>query len=242
MAPLQFIFVEAGLTSAMLAGPTATQSIRDEIRQSIRDAAEQAREAAQQAREGQQLVRGAQQEVREAQRQLREAQQHVREAQTQLANATTAGQHIAALQAAAGAQDGVREAEAAVREAEAHVREMEGVARGTPGIVVHTDEFPPFMQQGIPPQAVDLAIGFFITCAVMVIGWPIARAFGRRIEGRGGQATAPDPGVADQLQRIEQAVDAMAIEVERISESQRFMTKLQTGGSVQPAPALRDRH
>jgi hypothetical protein len=31
----------------------------------------------------------------------------------------------------------------------------------------------------------------------------------------------------EQLQRIEQAVDAMAIEVERISESQRFMAKLQ---------------
>jgi hypothetical protein len=48
--------------------------------------------------------------------------------------------------------------------------------------------------------------------------------------------------VAEQLQRIEHAVDAMAIEVERISESQRFMTKLQTGGSAQPAPVLRDRH
>jgi hypothetical protein len=243
MAPLQFTVVDAGLASAVLAGPTAAQtSIRDEIRQSIRDAAEQAREAAQQAREGQQHVREAQQQVREAQQQLREAQQHVREAQTQLANATTADQRGAARQAMAGAQDGVREAEGAVRDAEAHVREMEGFVRGTPGIVVHTDQFPPFMQQGIPPQAVDLAIGFFITCAVMVIGWPIARAFGRRIEGRGGQAAAPDPGVADQLQRIEHAVDAMAIEVERISESQRFMAKLQTSGSAQPAPVLRDRH
>ena len=34
-------------------------------------------------------------------------------------------------------------------------------------------------------------------------------------------------GVADQLQRIEQAVDAVAIEVERISESQRFLARLQ---------------
>jgi hypothetical protein len=33
--------------------------------------------------------------------------------------------------------------------------------------------------------------------------------------------------VTQQLDRIEQAVDAIAIEVERISESQRFLTKLQ---------------
>ena len=32
----------------------------------------------------------------------------------------------------------------------------------------------------------------------------------------------------DRLQRLEHAVDAIAIEVERISEGQRFLTKLQT--------------
>ena len=32
--------------------------------------------------------------------------------------------------------------------------------------------------------------------------------------------------VEDRLQRIEQAVDAIAIEVERMSESQRFVTKV----------------
>jgi hypothetical protein len=117
---------------------------------------------------------------------------------------------------------------------------MEGVARQTPEFVYSTGQ-PPFGgEHGIPPQAVDLAIGFFITCAVMVIGWPIARALGRRIERR-GQPTAADTGVAEQLQRIEQAVDAMAIEVERISESQRFMAKLQSS-SAQAAPVLRDRH
>ena len=36
------------------------------------------------------------------------------------------------------------------------------------------------------------------------------------------------PALSGQLQRIEQAVEAMAIEVERISESQRFMVKLQS--------------
>ena len=34
--------------------------------------------------------------------------------------------------------------------------------------------------------------------------------------------------MTDQLQRIEQTVDAMAIEIERISESQRYLTKIQS--------------
>jgi hypothetical protein len=40
----------------------------------------------------------------------------------------------------------------------------------------------------------------------------------------GAIASVPD----DRLERLEMAVDSIAIEVERISESQRFLTKLQT--------------
>lgn len=35
-----------------------------------------------------------------------------------------------------------------------------------------------------------------------------------------------DPGVEDRLYRIEQAVDAIALEVERMAESQRFTARL----------------
>jgi hypothetical protein len=35
--------------------------------------------------------------------------------------------------------------------------------------------------------------------------------------------------MGEQLQRIEQAVDSMALEVERISEAQRYLTKLHVG-------------
>ncbi len=36
----------------------------------------------------------------------------------------------------------------------------------------------------------------------------------------------PDPAVEERLYRIEQAVDAIAIEVERMAESQRFTSRL----------------
>jgi hypothetical protein len=128
---------------------------------------------------------------------------------------------------------------AASTDAAAHAR----VVIGEHGIIINpqmptapviaeprTIYVPGGMDNVIPPQAVDLAFGFFIMCAVMVIGWPLARAFGRRIERRGTTA-AVDSALSGQLQRIEQAVDAMSIEIERISESQRFMAKLQNGGA-----------
>src|SRR5215207_9043174 len=93
------------------------------------------------------------------------------------------------------------------------------------GITIQGPDGP---QGFIPPEVVDISLGFFFMVAAMVIGWPLARAFGRRLE-RGGQAAAVSPAMTEQLQRIEQAVDAMSVEIERISESQRYLTKLQSG-------------
>jgi len=44
--------------------------------------------------------------------------------------------------------------------------------------------------------------------------------------------------VMNRLERIEQAVDAVAIEVERISEGQRFTTKLLSEGRGSEAPQI----
>jgi hypothetical protein len=69
------------------------------------------------------------------------------------------------------------------------------------------------------------------------VGFPIAIAMARNIWRRGGrQAPAPaSPESSQRMDRLEQAVDAIAIEIERISEGQRFVTRLLTEGS---APAL----
>ncbi|MDQ2667212.1 MAG: hypothetical protein M3Z05_14525 [Gemmatimonadota bacterium] len=128
------------------------------------------------------------------------------------------------------AQDAAREA--ALNEAVATaprgartIRIVDGQLGGSPGYVYGTgSSHGP--NDAIPPQVVDISIAFFIMCAVMVIGWPLARAFGKRLERR-GDAPMVNAGSTDQLHRIEQAVEAMAIEVERISESQRFLAKLQ---------------
>ena len=64
-----------------------------------------------------------------------------------------------------------------------------------------------------------------IACApIIAIGMPIARAYARRIEAK--PATQVPGDVSARLERMEQAIDSIAIEVERISEGQRFTTKL----------------
>jgi hypothetical protein len=78
----------------------------------------------------------------------------------------------------------------------------------------------------IPQQVVDISIAFFLTMAFIIVGLPLARAFARRMDRR---ATGPAqiPGeVTTQLAQLNQAVDAIAVEVERISEGQRFTTRL----------------
>ena len=97
-----------------------------------------------------------------------------------------------------------------------------------------------FGDNEIPPQVVDISLAFFLMCAVIVIGWPLSRAFGRRLERR-AETPSVNPVMTEQLQRIEQAVDAMAIEIERISESQRFMAKLQANSTPERLALPADR-
>ena len=93
-----------------------------------------------------------------------------------------------------------------------------------PGVT--TTQAPPWVPpDDIPPRVQETAYAFFITFAVMIIGYPIAKAIGRRIDRAGETAKVP-PAITAQLAQLNQAVESIAIEVERISEGQRFTTKL----------------
>lgn len=70
-----------------------------------------------------------------------------------------------------------------------------------------------------------IPLAAFAMVTVVSIGVPIARAMGRRIE-RAPQRLDLPPETNARLERMEQAIDAIAVEVERISEGQRFTTKL----------------
>jgi hypothetical protein len=85
-------------------------------------------------------------------------------------------------------------------------------------------------------DGVWVPIILFATMPVVAIGYPIARALARRIEGEGTRPAVPSD-VSARLERIEQSIDSIAVEVERISEGQRFTTKLLSdkAGPVPPA-------
>jgi hypothetical protein len=79
----------------------------------------------------------------------------------------------------------------------------------------------------IPGELIPIVL--FTMIPITAIGVPIARAFARRIEGSVGRrdplASLPND-VGARLERMEQAIDAIAVEVERIAEGQRFTSKL----------------
>jgi hypothetical protein len=72
----------------------------------------------------------------------------------------------------------------------------------------------------------DVLIVSVVFGTMAIVLFPLVRAWARRIEGRGAAPAPLPPGVADRLERIERAVESIAVEVERISEGQRFVTRV----------------
>ncbi|MES2179309.1 MAG: hypothetical protein V4550_15730 [Gemmatimonadota bacterium] len=100
-------------------------------------------------------------------------------------------------------------------------------AAGVPGAIV---EPPRYVRQG-PPEEVFVLGGLFIVVVLL----PLTIAYARRIWRRGAAAAIAFPQeLADRLSRLDQAVDSIAVEVERIGEGQRFVTRVmsETGKSL----------
>lgn len=71
-----------------------------------------------------------------------------------------------------------------------------------------------------------MVVSVFFTLAVLM---PLTIGVVMRLLRRPHVAPTPaDPIMGSRMDRLEQAVDAIAIEVERISEGQRFVTKVLT--------------
>lgn len=107
---------------------------------------------------------------------------------------------------------------------------------GRPPVTVTTTGTPFGPFGDVPPRAQEVAFGFFFTIAAVFIGTPLARAFARRMDRRPVAAAAASPDVVSRLERIEQSVEAVALEVERISEGQRYVTKLMSEARALPTP------
>lgn len=85
------------------------------------------------------------------------------------------------------------------------------------------------------PRGVQNVIEMGMVGLVMIfLGTPIIRMIARRFEPRPVAPAGADPN--PRLDRLEQAIDAVAIEVERMSEGQRFTNKLLGEMKALPAP------
>jgi len=75
----------------------------------------------------------------------------------------------------------------------------------------------------IPGELIPIVL--FVMMGVTAIGWPIARALARKMDRESLPPKIPLE-LQGRLERMELALDSIAVEVERISEGQRFTTKL----------------
>ena len=76
---------------------------------------------------------------------------------------------------------------------------------------------------GMGPEVIIVPVVFAIPAAVI-----IARSWFKHQERMAtfAQPAAPTPAIDARLERVEQAIEAIAVEMERVGEGQRFLTKI----------------
>jgi hypothetical protein len=88
---------------------------------------------------------------------------------------------------------------------------------------------PPINYGMNPGDVFGISILVFLGTVLTMVPLAVRRAKARWARmGGTGDTPMPIPGSNQRLERIEQAVDSIAIEIERVSENQRFMTRLMT--------------
>lgn len=82
----------------------------------------------------------------------------------------------------------------------------------------------PIRNKSLPNGLVDMMGIIFGAITIMSLGTPLVKAWARRFERR--QDVRQNAQIEQRLATIEHAIESVAVEVERISEGQRFTTKL----------------
>lgn len=85
---------------------------------------------------------------------------------------------------------------------------------------------PPYRDSDIPKEVIPLVGIVFGSLVAIILGYPIVRLITRLIEKATDKSMLRASDVSQQLKTLQDSVDTMAIEIERISESQRFQDRL----------------
>lgn len=91
------------------------------------------------------------------------------------------------------------------------------------------------------PSGFEVSNGRFEIVAIgtivitIVLGFPLVIAYARRLWKRSAAPVTMTPELTQRLDSIERAVEATAVEIERVGEGQRFVTQLMTSRAAEPA-------
>jgi septal ring factor EnvC (AmiA/AmiB activator) len=158
------------------------------------------------------------------------------ELRNQLENAEERRSDLAQELSQTSSGDGATRAglEARIRETDARILELDkqlavadqqvAQAAAVPGATYEPPR--PIVQRNGPPEEVFVLGGVFIIFVMM----PIAVAYARRLWKRGAVSVSTEmpAEMTDRLNRMEQAIDAVAVELERVGEGQRYVTRVFT--------------
>jgi hypothetical protein len=91
------------------------------------------------------------------------------------------------------------------------------------------------------PEAIPVALFAFLAVGAIAVS-PIFRAIARRMEHKSSLAEPGSAELRERMERMEQALDAIAVQVERIAEGQRFTTKLLSEQAQEPRHLTSSQH
>ena len=97
----------------------------------------------------------------------------------------------------------------------------------------------PFTEIGINPHLVEKVSILFTLFVLAPIAVSVAFMIFRRAFRPAARPEKSSGESSERMERLESAVDAIAVEIERISEGQRFVTRLLTEPSPQGAAGIR---
>lgn len=125
----------------------------------------------------------------------------------------------------AGLESRLRELDTRILALDKEIATADGRVAQAASIPGATREPPPtIINRDGPPEEVWMLGGM----AIFFIGFPLAIAHARRLWKRSATAVSTEmpAEMTDRLGRMEQAIDAVAVELERVGEGQRYVTKV----------------
>lgn len=125
----------------------------------------------------------------------------------------------------AGLEARIRELDARILSLDKEIATADSRVAQAAAVPGATFEPPPtIIRRNGPPEEVFMLGGMFIFFFL----FPLAIGFARRLWKRAAMpaSTEMPAELADRLGRMEQAIDAVAVELERVGEGQRYVTKV----------------